>query len=187
MTSGFWIIRRAAVKACTQWSDSPSVMVFWPRGKDAVMESLSTCHGWKCSPIYNWRSMFYALFFRGGGVGARGFLQSESENYAVVAAFFFSFLHTLKLTYASGGKLVSGIFLTNKQNGQLTCSSVQPERCQRCTRLFFMDLSVQIDLTLVVPFISLLIFCVQSFINLMHFHAVKIWTFHRNYTGLTSI
>lgn len=90
------------------------------------------------------------------------------------------FFQAQKLVYASGGKLVSGVVLTNKQNGQLTCSSVQPEQFQRCTRLFFMDLSVQIDLTLVVPFISLLIFCVQSFINLMHFSAVEIWTFHRN-------
>lgn len=113
--------------------------------------------------------------------------KSESENEAVVAAFSGFFSYTLKLTYASGGKLVSGILLTNKQNGQLTCSSVQPERCQGCTRLFFMDLSVQIDLALALPFISLLIFCVQSFINLIHFHAEKIWTFHRNYTGLTSV
>lgn len=66
--------------------------------------------------------------------------------YCLFFLFFFS-PHTLKLTYASGGRLVSGIPLTNKQNGQLTCSSVQPERRQRCTRLFFMDLSVQIDLT----------------------------------------
>lgn len=153
------------------------------------MESLSTCHGWKYSPIYNWRSMFYALFL-GGGMGwlvREGSFNRRVKIVLLLLIFFFSFLHTLKLTYASGGKLVSGIFLTNKQNGQLTCSSVQPERCQRCTRLFFKDLSVQIDLTLVVPFISLLIFCVQSFINLMHFHAVKIWTFHRNYTGLTSV
>lgn len=84
------------------------------------------------------------LFSEEGG----GWLESESDA-VVTAFFFFSFFspHTLKLTYASGGRLVSGIPLTNKQNGQLTCSSVQPERRQRCTRLFFMDLSVQIDLT----------------------------------------
>lgn len=182
MTSGFWIIRRAAVKACTQWSDSPSVMVFWPRGKDAVMESLSTCHGWKYSPIYNWRSMFYALFW-GGWLVREGSFNRRVKIVLLLLIFFFLF----STRWSSHMHLGGNWFLTNKQNGQLTCSSVQPERCQRCTRLFFMDLSVQIDLTLVVPFISLLIFCVQSFINLMHFHAVKIWTFHRNYTGLTSV
>lgn len=77
-------------------------------------------------------------------------------------------------------------FSHNKQNGQLTCSSVQAEHFQWCTPLFFMDLSVQIDLTLVVQFISLLIFCVWSFINLMRFYVVKIWTSHGNYTGLTT-
>lgn len=46
-----------------------------------------------------------------------------------------------------------------------------------------MDLSVQIDLTLVVQFISLLIFCVWGSINLTRFDAVKIWTFRRNYSG----
>lgn len=107
----------------------------------------------------------------------------RAKTMLLLLLFFFFFLYTLKLTYASGGKLVSGILLTNKQNGQLTCSSVQPERCQGCTRLFFMDLSVQIDLALALPFISLLIFCVQSFINLMHLRAAKIWTFHRNYAG----
>lgn len=74
----------------------------------------------------------------------------------------------------------------NKQNGQLTCSSVQTEQFQWCTRLFFMDLSVQIDLTLVVKFISLLIFCVWSFINLMRFHIVKIWTPHKNCTAFAT-
>lgn len=42
---------------------------------------------------------------------------------------------------------------------------------------FFMDLSVQIDLALVVQFISPLIFCVRGPINLTRFGAVKIWTF----------
>lgn len=74
----------------------------------------------------------------------------------------------------------------NKQNGQLTCSSVQTEQFQWCTPLFFMDLSVQIDLTLVVQFISLLIFCVWSFINLMLFHIVKIWTPRKNYTAFAT-
>lgn len=70
----------------------------------------------------------------------------------------------------------------NKQNGQLTCSSVQAEQFQWCTPLFFMDLSVQIDLTLVAQFISLLIFYVWSFINLMLFYVVKIWTSRGNDT-----
>lgn len=74
----------------------------------------------------------------------------------------------------------------DKQNGQLTCSSVQAERFQWCTPPFFMDLSVQIDLTLVVQFISLLIFCVWSFINLMCVCVVKIGMSHENYTGFTT-
>lgn len=84
------------------------------------------------------------------------------------------------------GKIAFRHLSHNKQNGQLTCSAVQAEHFQWCTPLFFMDLSVQIDLTLVVQFISLLIFCVWSFINLMRFYVVKIWTSHGNYAGFAT-